>query len=636
MKIRNKQQEKTALIRIFPFALFRKPFLCYNAFDQRIKGDAMKISYKMILLFSIALILAVSILTSFATDISLREFIAFNAVRFRNIGETVLNRLEQQKGMMDLLVDELMDNASFMAALNQFVRDESDDRKVGQAAENMVAQMLYASPLVDMFYRVSIYTREGDFITSRFDKDSDLESGTEQAQSIISALPWLDAVDAAPAQGLILAPHIDFLSSRTDRIWFSVVKGALYHGKQIGYIQVSLAYAELDETMSAMDEESILVKAVFDDGAVLYGGAENPAVYPDTLEPNRLLDWANEALGARQKVMRLRSERLGLNLYVAQDRAVMEQREREVRWRNLRTAVLIILPTLAIIVVISLRLTRSIRLLTKKVNQIPADQTLHAVSAEAFSHTVTAPDDQEIHELEKVLNHLMLRLRESTLNELASREGTLQAQLSALQTQINPHFIYNTLNIISAKSMESGNLDVIEICDQFAQMLRYSTDTRSRTATMADEIENVRNYLLLAKARYEDNLEFTIDIPEHLSDISVPKLTLQPLVENALNHGYDGQNQKRLLSVRGWIENGQLTLEIRDNGTGFSEEKLADLQRQLQDITSDSASIQEAEGHIGLLNTCLRLHYYSHGAMRMSIRNDHGAVVTLTMPCKQN
>ena len=59
------------------------------------------------------------------------------------------------------------------------------------------------------------------------------------------------------------------------------------------------------------------------------------------------------------------------------------------------------------------------------------------------------------------------------------REGTLQAQLSALQTQINPHFVYNTLNIISAKSMESGNYEVIEICDQFAQMLRYATDTRS-------------------------------------------------------------------------------------------------------------------------------------------------------------
>ena len=596
----------------------------------------MKISYKMILLFSIALIVAVSVLTSYSTDISLRESITFTTVRFRNIGVTVLNRLEQQVGMMDLVIEELMDNTSFMAALNQFVRDDSEDRKMGQATENMVSQMLYASPLVDLFYRVSIYTREGDLITSRFDKDELLVSGTDQARAIISALPWLDAVDAAPSQRLILPPHADFLSMRRDIKVFSVVSGVLYHGKQIGYIQVSLEYEELKDTMSAADEESILIKAVFDDGAVLYGGEENPTVYPDTMERNQLLDWANEALGARQKVMCLRSEWLGLNLYVAQDRAIMEQREREVWWGNLRTAAFIILPTLAIIVFISLRLTRSIRLLTKKVNQIPADQTLNAVSADAFSRTVTAPDDQEIHELEKVLNHLMLRLRESTLNELASREGTLQAQLSALQTQINPHFIYNTLNIISAKSMESGNLEVIEICDQFAQMLRYSTDTRSRTATMADEIENVRNYLLLAKARYEDNLEFTMDIPAHLSDIRVPKLTLQPLVENALNHGYDVQNQKRLLSIKGWIENEQLTLEIRDNGTGFSKKKLTDLQRQLEDIMSDKTFVQEEEGHIGLLNTCLRLHYYSHGAMRMSIRNDHGAVVTLTMPCKQD
>lgn len=108
------------------------------------------------------------------------------------------------------------------------------------------------------------------------------------------------------------------------------------------------------------------------------------------------------------------------------------------------------------------------------------------------------------------------------------REGTLQAQLSACQTQINPHFVYNTLNIISAKSMESGNYEVIEICDQFAQMLRYATDTRSRTATMAEELENVRYYLMLSKARYEDNLEFTIDVPDNLNALVVPKLTLQP------------------------------------------------------------------------------------------------------------
>ncbi len=232
-----------------------------------------------------------------------------------------------------------------------------------------------------------------------------------------------------------------------------------------------------------------------------------------------------------------------------------------------------------------------------------------------------------------MFNSLLLQLKEKASTELTLREGALQAQLSALQTQINPHFIYNTLNIISAKSMESGNFDVIEICDQFAQMLRYSTDTRTRTATMAEEIENVRNYLMLAKARYEDNLEFTVDVPENLNTITVPKLTLQPLVENALTHGFDGTNVLRRLSVTGLIKANRLILEIRDNGTGFSDEMLQSLRSRIRDIEDGKVSIEASGGHIGLVNTCLRLHYYSNGAMHMTIRNDNGAVITMTMPC---
>lgn len=224
----------------------------------------------------------------------------------------------------------------------------------------------------------------------------------------------------------------------------------------------------------------------------------------------------------------------------------------------------------------------------------------------------------------------MLKQRESTLNEIAMREGTLQAQLSALQMQINPHFVYNTLNIISAKSMESGNYDVIEICDQFAQMLRYSTDTRSRTATMAEELENARYYLMLSKARYEDNLEFTIDVPENLTSLTVPKLTLQPLVENALSHGFNGANALRKLWITGHIEKAHFILEIRDNGNGFSEDSLSRLRRQIEQVENNQLSIQSGDGHIGLINTCLRLHYYSKGTMHMSIRNENGAVVTLT------
>ena len=269
--------------------------------------------------------------------------------------------------------------------------------------------------------------------------------------------------------------------------------------------------------------------------------------------------------------------------------------------------------------------------------KLPVDRVLdnQPEAIKPLSELVTSHHDTEVRQLEKVFNDVMLRLHDTAINNLTLREGTLQAQLSALQTQINPHFIYNTLNIISAKSMESGNFDVIEICDQFAQMLRYSTDTRSRTATMAEEIENVRNYLMLVKARYEENLEFVIDVPDDLTGITVPKLTLQPIVENALTHGFDGKNVLRRLSVTGRIENAQLILEIRDNGTGFSDEMLHSLRSRIEEIEAGKVSIESTGGHIGLVNTCLRLHYYSKGTMRISIRNENGAVITMTMPCEQ-
>lgn len=166
--------------------------------------------------------------------------------------------------------------------------------------------------------------------------------------------------------------------------------------------------------------------------------------------------------------------------------------------------------------------------------------------------------------------------------------------------------------------------------EQFS--LRYTTATNSRTATLQEEIENVRNYLQLAKARYEDNLEYAIDVPAELNGLTVPKLTLQPLVENALTHGYNGSNTLRRLSVTGRIESGELRLRIQDNGTGFTPEMLGNLSKRIEEIQLDRSFATDASTHIGLINTCLRLHYYSKGAMCMSIRNEDGAVVELTMP----
>ena len=553
----------------------------------------MKLNVKMMLLFSAMMLAAVTVLSSYSTQLNIDSFTDLSNQQFHNISHTVSEALDQQISLMDLVLEELLDNASFMAAINQFVRDDSDDQKVGTAARNTVLQLLYRSPLVENFYRVSFYTRSGDFVTSRFEKDDYLVSGTERAGE---------------------------------------VRAVVYHGNALGYLEVSNEFSELESIMAIASQENASIQVGFDDGTLLYSSTGTPLPYPADMPEDQIVDWSDPALGLSQSVVHTRVEWLNLSLYVAKDNAIIEASLSRIYQTIIRTSIFILIPTLALIALVSMRLTQSIRQLTRKVQQSPVDSSPgdEASIRRALSTTVTSTGDPEIHELELTFNNLMLKQRESTLNEIAMREGTLQAQLSALQMQINPHFVYNTLNIISAKSMESGNYDVIEICDQFAQMLRYSTDTRSRTATMAEELENARYYLMLSKARYEDNLEFTIDVPENLTSLTVPKLTLQPLVENALSHGFNGANALRKLWITGHIEKAHFILEIRDNGNGFSEDSLSRLRRQIEQVENNQLSIQSGDGHIGLINTCLRLHYYSKGTMHMSIRNENGAVVTLT------
>lgn len=594
----------------------------------------MRLSAKMILIFSVMMIVALLFLSSYAGNISVNGANSFTQTRFHNMAVSIYWDIQQDFSMMQLTLEELTNNSTFMAALNQMIRDDSSDQKMARAAENAAIQQMSQSPLVDAYQRVSFYTKDGIFLTVPPDKDTTLVYGSAQAADMVSAFPWLDAADASSSY-CVLAPHADFLSRRQEPDVYGIVQKVSYHGKVIGYLEVSKAASDLDRLLEFVDNPAVVVQVYQEDGTLVFSNREGIFAWPKDLALNQFTRVALEDGSGEYHVYHTFMEQHGLHLTIAQDAALSDINNSALRESMFSRALYIMIPTVLVISLVSLSLTRSTRKLTKKVRQMPIDSMLKAAPGALceLSGTVTSPADKEAHELEQAFNVMMQQLQEKAATEMTLREGALQAQLSALQTQINPHFIYNTLNIIGAKSMESGNYEVIEICDQFAQMLRYSTDTRSQTATMAEEIAFVRSYLMLAKARYEDNLEFTIDVPDNLSDIVVPRLTLQPMVENALNHGFNGKNTLRKLSVSGRIENELLILEIRDNGTGFSEEMLQSLRSRIHAIEAGTVSIESTGGHIGLTNTCLRLHYYSKGTMLISIKNDSGAVITLTMPC---
>lgn len=591
----------------------------------------MKLSTKMMIRFSVITFITILVLSSYTIRNSIEGGSLFTSLRFANMSTSISRDLEQTIRMMSMTVKELSQNISFTASLNQFIRDDSPDWKVGKAAKKAALQSLYQSPLVDQYYRVSFISLDGMYLTNVTDKDYSYTADPEKLLEIASIL-GSSPENADPDSYQILPPAPDIFSFHQTPMVYGIIQPVQYYGKTIGYLAVLDEYSRLDHIMDFVDNtEEVEVQVVFDNGTLLYS-SKNARPYPMDLSTGEMQLWSNPENGATMDVLHTKIDSLGLHLYIARDHRMTSVGENSLRLGIWKRALLIMTAALVVIASFSLGLTRSIRLLIKKIRHMSPKNMLSASASDlSFTDTVTSAKDKEIHALEQAYNDMMMQLRKSTLNELSLREATLQAQLNALQTQINPHFIYNTLNIISAKSMDSGNFEIIEICNQFASMLRYSTDTHSRTATMEEEIENVRNYLLLAKARYEDNLEFTIDVPSNLHKIQLPKLTLQPLVENALTHGYDGKNIQRRLSILGTIKNNTLSLQIRDNGIGFSPEMLENLQKNISDINAGKTSIEKSSGHIGLINTCLRLHYYSSGAIHVSIQNDNGAVITLTM-----
>lgn len=586
--------------------------------------SCMRLSTKMILLFSIVMAAATAVFSSYAVQSSLEGATMFTSARFTNMSASISLDIEQNVEMMRLTLNTLKENASFMSALNQFIRDDSEDQKLGVAARTAALQQLHQSPLVDQYYCVAFFNQNGQSFSSSMEKDG----------SSINIQEILNLLGDTP-QEYLLSPSSDVLSLRQGVQVYGLVQPVQYHGNLLGYLAILNEYSSLDHIMTFVDNnDEVMVQSFFDDGSLFYSSKNTSVHFPLDIPMDEMVCWTDPETQTIYDVRHSHIDSLGLHLFLAQDGMLAVMGNMGIRTSVIQRALLIMLPAFALITLLSLSLTKSIRRLTKKVQRTPSGSILlnDSTALQTLNQTVTSSTDKEIHALELAYNHMMLRLRENAVNELTLREGTLQAQLSALQTQINPHFIYNTLNIISAKSMESGNLEIIEICDQFASMLRYSTDTRSRTATIQEEIENVRNYLLLAKARYEENLEFIIDVPDGLNDINVPKLTLQPLVENALTHGFDGKNILRRLSIIGTLTDKALTLTIRDNGTGFSDEMLENLRQRIQEIDAGMVSIEKSGGHIGLINTCLRLHYYSKGRMHVTIHNDHGAVITLTMP----
>jgi two-component system, sensor histidine kinase YesM len=247
---------------------------------------------------------------------------------------------------------------------------------------------------------------------------------------------------------------------------------------------------------------------------------------------------------------------------------------------------------------------------------------------------VTRDNVDEITELGLSFNIMIGRIRELLEAEKKEQENLKRAELRALQAQINPHFLYNTLDTIIWMAESNRTDQVVEIVSALSSFFRISLSKGRDWITIGEEIERTKSYLTIQRMRYRDILDFKIEADPYVLNNTVLKLILQPLVENALYHGIKNKRGGGTIIVRARQRNkDEVVLEVEDNGIGFTFEKLNQLQAELSD---DSGEINMESGFgIGNVNKRIRLYYGRQYGLTLKSEYTVGTRATLIIPARQ-
>jgi two-component system sensor histidine kinase YesM len=237
---------------------------------------------------------------------------------------------------------------------------------------------------------------------------------------------------------------------------------------------------------------------------------------------------------------------------------------------------------------------------------------------------------EEFKALTENLNIMAGKIKTLIEENIREQQNLQKSEMRALQAQITPHFLYNTLDSIIWLAEGSQYDQVISITRAFSNFFRISLNRGNEWVSVYDEFKHIENYLTIQKIRYRDILDYSIVYQDVMERKTILKLLLQPLVENALYHGIKYKRGKGTINVRGWEEDAYLCFSVEDNGIGMTEEQLHKLRREMKEHPNPEA----LNTGYGLYNVSKRLELYYNRQALLDIQSTYqeGTLVVLKVP----
>jgi two-component system, sensor histidine kinase YesM len=282
-----------------------------------------------------------------------------------------------------------------------------------------------------------------------------------------------------------------------------------------------------------------------------------------------------------------------------------------------------ILLTVILSIVISVRTTKPIIQLVHAMNEVGENNLNVSIETERID---------EIGLLEKRFSSMVYRINELINKEYKSEIETRNAQFMALQAQINPHFLYNTLQLVGGMAVTHKAEEIYSVISALSDMFRYITGKQGTMVLIDREIEHIKNYLYIQNMRFEGKVQTDLYIEEGTEGYTIPMLTIQPIVENVFNHGFEQKKGVWKLSIDVQKVFDDIEITITDNGVGIPEEKLVDLIEQLKGIPYSL----NTKGSIGIKNVAarIRLYFGEDYGLDISSTVGNGTIVVIRIPAK--
>ena len=458
------------------------------------------------------------------------------------------------------------------------LQENSSEEELNRLQDNLWIKRLLLNS-IDIngdTYRVSVFNDLGDFVST----GAHIFVGNELRDSVLSA-PWYSSITEEKQEEYFQFQSEDRWAKDREIKVYSIVAPLKYFDEMVGFVEVQrhieeFYQSEFDQHLNKQPTRMIITNS----GKVFYS---NRASYGSFLIQHYLSADSFLTAGAVHSINPVtQKDEMIVILPTRESWFVIVTQELKQIYSGINsyqatiglTAVIVSTLSLFLNYIFTMRLTIPLKKLKQNIDAI---QTGNLTKVEP--EYINQKSNDELAQIQRSFVDMQTRLKQSIENEVKLQYMQAKAHFDSLQSKINPHYLYNTLGVICAMCVDENQTEIASMCLRLSEILRYSISGSDSISTIKEELVHAENYLILMKKRYEHRLEYSFHTDEGILDKKIPKLIIQPLIENSIFHGFERQPIKIMkISIEGSMLNNEWQISIHDNGSGFSEESLMSLQ----------------------------------------------------------